>query len=173
MNDLNRMDLLNGHQFIDGNLVSSKIRRIIDAIREYSDELEVQWIPPAARSEGQAAFRILHTPVGQPPYVIKHVQTEEEFDERILKNIIAGDQRNGQTSLTEYEAWEEAGRRIQHQEALDKMEELHDIAYHYARSNKNTYRVNDSLVFKEGSPGNKAADSRKVHLGPTGKRGKM
>lgn len=169
---MSEVDLLNSHKFIDGRLVSARIMRLIDAIREYCDELDVHWIPPEARTDGQAAFRIVHTPLGKPPHVIKYVQTEDDFDERILQSIIAGDQRNGEIHLSDFEAWQAAQNLIKQQEYLDRLEEAHDVALHYANSNKNTYKVNDDMVFIEGRPGNQARVSRKMHLGPNGKRGR-
>ncbi len=157
-------DLINGHKFIDGRLVSAKIQRLVDAIREYSHELDVKWIPPEARSEGQAAFKVIHNPPGQPSYTVRHIQTEEEFDERILQGIIAGDQRNGKASVSDFEAWSEAQNLLKQQEFLDDLEAKHDLAASMLRSNKDTYRVDKNTVFKEGQPGNHAHESRKRYF---------
>lgn len=143
------VDLLNSHIFVDGQLVSAKIERLVRAIKDYEPQLKVKWIPPSERSEGQAAFAIIHDAPGNAPYVLFYVQTEEEFDERVLLKIIANDQRNGKRQMTDLEAWDEAQQRIQKQEFLDKMEEANDIAAHVFRSHLNTYKVNDQLTIRE------------------------
>lgn len=149
--------LIGGAEVIDGQFVSQKIRQIVDAIRDYCPEINVQWIPPTARKEGQAAYRLVHMPLGQEPYIMMVVRRDEDFTMDVLKRIIANDQRYGQTTtLSEYEAWEAAQKLVAKQEHLDRMEEAHDIAYHVLRTHKNTYKVNDDLIIKDGIPFNVA-----------------
>lgn len=148
------MDLMHGHVVIDGQFVSQKISRIVEAIRDYSPELEVKWVPPLDRSPDQAAFAIIHNPPGGNSYVIFHVKTEDEFDERVLQRIIHNDGRSGHASRSEFEAWEQAQMLLKKQEYLDRMEEAQDIAKHVFQSHKNTYVVDKDLVIKEGIPFN-------------------
>lgn len=153
------MNMLNGvdkHIVVDGQFVSQRISQIVQAIQEYSPELSVEWIPPGARTTDQPAFRIIHTPPGGQPYPIFHVKTEEEFNESILKRIIAGDSRNGTPQYSELEAWETAQNLLKRQKFLDAMEEANDVAHHILKSPKNTYKVSDDLVVKDGIPFNAA-----------------
>jgi hypothetical protein len=143
--------------YIDGQFVSERIAQVVQAIREYSIELDVEWCPPGQRRPDQAAFKIIHRPAGGEPYVIFHVKTEEEFDARVLKRIIAGDQRNGELTMSEVEAAEEAAKRVAHQRFLDEMEEAHEIAHAVMKSNKSTYKVNKNLTIKDYLPGNHAS----------------
>lgn len=143
--------------YIDGQFVSERISQVVQAIREYSPELDVEWCPPNKRKPGQAAFKVMHKPFGGEPYVIFHVKTEAEFDARVLKRIIAGDQRNGQVTYNEIEAAEEAAKRVAHQRFLDEMEEANEIAHAIMKSNKSTYKVNDQLTIKDYLPGNHAS----------------
>lgn len=143
------VDLTRSHIFVDGHLVSAKIQRIIEAIRDYEPELDVQWIPPGQRSEGQAAFAIIHRPVGRPHYVLFYVKSEEEFDERVLSKIIYNDQRNGSRTLTELETWEETQRLLERQAYLDKMEEASDIARFVAKTHLNKIRINKDLIIHD------------------------
>lgn len=84
-------DLPVPHQ--DGSWVSERISRVVDLIREYDPRLDVRWIPPAAREPGDAAFAIIElTPEG--PRTAFLVQTEEEFDERVLARIYGADSKN-------------------------------------------------------------------------------
>lgn len=149
----------NRHIAVEGRLVSERVSSVVQAIREYSPELDVEWCPPESRTPGQSAFKIIHRPVGSPPYVIFHVKTEEEFTSNILRKIIMGDQRNGEVLMSDFEAAEEASRRVAHQRWLDEMEEAHDLARSLIRSNKDTYKVNKNLIFKEGRLGNQAIKS--------------
>src|SRR5690349_11077360 len=149
-------DIHNGHLMIDGRLVSARIERIVLAIKDYEPELEVTWIPPQKRSEGEAAFAIIHNAPGNAPYILFYIQTEEEFDERVLYRIIANDQRNGEHTYSELEAAEMTQKLVQEQEWLDRMEEANDIAAHILRTPLNTYKVNDNFIVKDGIPFNAA-----------------
>lgn len=146
----------NGIDIRDGRLVSQKIAQVVDAIRDYSPEIDVKWIPPENRTADQAAFQIWHSPPGQPPYCFMHVKTEEEMTTKVLMDIIAGDQRNGSVQYSEVEAAEEAAKRVAFQKWADERDEAIDVMYHILKSPLNTYKVNDDLIIKEGIPGNAA-----------------
>lgn len=143
---------------IDGQFVSQRVSQVVQAIKEYDPDIEVQWIPVSVREEGQAAFRLMYFPKdGTPPYVMFHVKTEEEFDARVLKKIMVNDQaRQGKLTYDEIEMAEKAAQAVARQAYLDELEEMNDLAYHVLKSNKNTYKVNDKLVFKDGIPFNAA-----------------
>jgi len=147
----------NSHIMVDGQFVNAKVERVVLAIKDYEPELEVKWVPPQARSEGEAAFAIIHNAPGNKPYILFYVQNEEDFDERVLARIIYNDQRKtGQQQYSEVEAAEAAIKAVQHQEYLDMMEEAHDIAAHVLRTPLNTYKVNDNLIIKDNVPFNAA-----------------
>ena len=142
-------DLTQSHVFVDGHLVSAKAQRIVQAIKDYEPELEVKWVPPAARTEGQAAYAIVHNAPGNGSYVLFYVQNDEDFDERVLARIIANDQRNGKANLSDYEAWETTRQLVAKQEYLDKMEEAKDIARFVAKTHLNTIRINKDLTIRD------------------------
>lgn len=150
------MDLNLGTEVIDGRFVNTEVRRVIDAIRQYEPEIEVQYIPLEARTPGQAAYRLIHRPRDGAPYIMFTVRRDEDFDSRILAKVMANDNRNGVTSLSELEAFEAAERAVAHQRYLDMVEEANDIAFHVLKTKKNTYKVNDDFVIKEGIPFNAA-----------------
>jgi hypothetical protein len=139
---------------LDGHFVSERVSQVVEAIRQYSPEIEVQWIPPEARDPFTAAFRIMHNPPGGKPYVIFHVKTEDEFDARVLKRIIMGDQRNGKITLSEVEAAEQAAKMVAMQRAHDEMLEDIDKMYHVLKSPLNTYKLDKDTTFKDGIPFN-------------------
>ncbi len=149
-------DIHNGHLMIDGQLVSAKAERVVLAIKDYCDEIEVKWIPTGQRKPNEPAYAIVHDAPGNAPYVMFYVQNDEDFDERVLHRIIANDQRNGKALLSELEAWETAQKLVHKQVELDRMEEANDIAAHILKTKLNTYKVNENLIIKDGIPFNAA-----------------
>jgi len=141
------------HVFVDGQLVSEKVHRIVQAIKDYEPELDVQWVPPAARREGQAAFAVIHRPVGKADYILFYVQDEAEFDERVLYKIIYNDQRNGKTTITELEAFEEAQKLLKRQAYLDALEEAHDMARFVLKSPLHKINMGNGLVINDHGGG--------------------
>lgn len=149
------MDFHNSHIMIDGQFVSAKVEQIIRSIKDYEPELEVKWLPPRARREGEAAFAIVHNPPGSASYILFYVKDEADFDERVLYRIIYNDQRRtGSQQYSELEAWEQANKVLADRRQQDMIDEANDMAYHVLKSNKNTYVVNDNLVIKDGIPFN-------------------
>jgi hypothetical protein len=154
------LGVTDAHIVVGDYFVSEKVSRIVEAIRDYEPLIEVQWLPPTARQVGNErplpAFKLVYHDPNTPPFILFHVNDEKDFDERVLRRIIANDQRNGKASLSEYEAWEEARRLVQKQVELDKIEAVADIAAHVLKSPLNTYRVNKDMVIKDGVPYNAA-----------------
>lgn len=148
--------LENAYTMEGGYLVSAEISRIINAIREYDRGLDVKWVPPAARRPGQAAFAVVYNEPGVDEYTLFFVMTEEEFDERVLRRIIFNDQRNGKHTWDEFTAAEKARELIAQEKKADEMEQAADIMYHVLRSPKNTYKVNEKFIIKDGIPFNAA-----------------
>lgn len=150
-------DLHKGHIVVEGVFVNADVHRVVQAIKDYEPELDVRWIPPAQRTEQEPAFAIIHDAPGNKPYVLFYVQSEAEFDMRVLQRIIYNDQRQtGQQQYSELEALETAQKLIQQQEWQDRMEEANDIAAHILRTPLNTYKVNDNFIIKDGIPFNAA-----------------
>ena len=145
----------------DIGLVPQHVIQVVEAIRQYNPELDVEYCPPRDRAPGVAAFRIMHKPIGGEPYVIFSVKTEEEMDTRVLMRIIHGDASvNGQPRYSELEAAEEAAKRMAHQKWMDELEEKSEMAHALMKSNKTVYKFSDDLIFHEDRPGNRAADYR-------------
>lgn len=145
----------NGYVFVDGtNLVSVEIQNTIQALHDYDQHIHVQWIPPGARSQGQAAFKITHEEPGKPPYVIMHVKEDEDMNPTLLKKIIAGDARWGNDAMKDVRAAEIAADLMKKQAWDDHLAEQEDLVKSIINSRLNTYRVNKDLVIKEGIPFN-------------------
>jgi hypothetical protein len=135
--------------------------QVVTAIREYSPELDVEWVPPVNRKPGVAAFKIIHKPLDGDPYTIFHVKTEEEFDTRVLMRLIAGDQRFGdKQTYSMLEAAEKAAKLVGFQRYMDEMEEASEKAYALMKTNKTTYKFDDDHIFRDDTPGNVAKDHK-------------
>lgn len=154
MNDVN---IHNSHKMINGQFVSTKVSQVVQAIHEHFDgEVEVKWVPPGARNEGEAAYALVHNPPGGQSIILMYVQKDEDFDERVLARLIANDQRYNPVTLSAYEAWEQANRLVEEQAWLDQLEVASDLTSHILGSPLNDYRVNSDLRIKDGIPFNVA-----------------
>ena len=145
----------NRYEYRDGHFVSQRVAQVIEAIHEYAPDVEVQWIPQGQRTgvaADTAAFRLIHHPANGDSYVIFHVKTEEEFDARVLKRLMLGDQRHGAITIGEIEASEAAAKAVARQRFLDKLEEDNEIAAAVLKSPKDTYKVNDNLIIHQSKP---------------------
>lgn len=133
----------------DGTFVSERVANVVAAIKEYDVNIDVQYIPVRARTDGTPAYRLIHNNPGGEPYVMFHVKDESEFDARVLKKVIMNDQAKSKTPLSEYDAWEETQRRIFREQFRERIEEANDIAFHVMRSRLNTYRVDKNTVIRD------------------------
>jgi hypothetical protein len=140
------------YEYRDGSFVSQRVAQVIEAIHEYAPEVEVQWIPISERDKDVAAFRLIHHPPNGEAYVIRHVKSEAEFDARVLKELMMGDQRNGKVTIGEIEAAEAAAAAVAKQRYLDEIEEANEIAAAVIKSPKDTYKVNDNLIIHQSKP---------------------
>lgn len=144
-----------GYIAIDGNhLVPQEMVQVVEAIRAYDPNIHVQWIPARARRHGQAAFKITHEEPGKPPYIIMHVQNDEDMTPKVLQQIIAGDARWGNNALKEVEAAEATAHLMAEQKWQDYLEEQADIVKSIINSPLNKYTVNKDLVIQDGVPFN-------------------
>lgn len=148
------------HIVVQDHMIPQNVMQVVQAIRDYSPELDVEWVPPAQRKPGVAGFKITHQPLGGEKYAIFHVKDESEFDASILMRIIAGDQRNEKQHISMLEAAEEAAKRVAHQRWLDELEEKSEMAHALMKTKKTVYKFNKDLIFHEDRPGNIADEYR-------------
>jgi hypothetical protein len=131
----------------DGSFISERVARIVELIREYDYRLDVEWIPPAARREGDDAFRVIeHTADGRKA-VVMGIATEDEFDERVLARIYGADNKNWDVQ-ERMEAANRAHREYQRKRREEIMEENNQMAAAILRSPKSTYKIGDK-VFRD------------------------
>jgi hypothetical protein len=132
---------------VDGRFVSGRVSRIIELIREYSPNLDVKWIPPDARQNGEAAFIITEKTTNGREVIAFSVQTEDEFDERVLGRIIAADTNKNDVE-GRIEANNAAVRAVQCKRYQEWLEEQLEVAKSVLRSPKDTYIGPGGKVYK-------------------------
>jgi hypothetical protein len=142
----------NRYEYRDGHFVSQRVSQVVAAIQEYAPDVEVQFIPQGQRKDDTAAYRLVHHPDGGEPYTIFYVKNDEDFDARVLKRLMMGDQRNGPTTISDIEASEAAAEAVARQRFLDQLEEANEISQAVLKSPKDTYKVNDNLIIHQTKP---------------------
>jgi uncharacterized protein (DUF4415 family) len=145
---------------VDGHFVSQKQVRINEILRDYDPTLQLQFIPPAERSERDLAFRVVAFPPGRAPYAVCF---SDEADERLLAKVFAADQSRGPNRLTFLENYENARQLVMAKEAMEQRQEDHAIAQAVLRNNKSHYRVRiDGELVDLERPGRR--ESRTTHI---------
>lgn len=123
---------------IDGHFVSQKQVRINEILKDYDPNLELQWIPPNDRHEGDKAFRVIHRPLGKPAYL---VCTADECDERLLAEVFHSDSRNRSGDFLSWlDDYNSAIKIYNAKVAEEKRQEAHEFAAAVIRNNKSYYR---------------------------------
>lgn len=131
------VDLPTAHD--DGRFISAKVSRVVELVREYDHRLDVKWIPPNLRGDGDPAFAITEKLRDGSEVVAFYVQNEEDFDERVLARVIDSD--NTQNNVgARVEAQNAAVRLMAEQRRREEVAAYADFAGSVIRSRKHTYR---------------------------------
>lgn len=111
----------------DGSWHSAEISRVIECIRDYSDKLDVRYIPQHLREEGDAAFAIVeYLPDGRE-VVAFYVQHEEDMNLSVLERIHGGDNAKHDVQKR-MEAHNEAVRQLERKRREDALAEAKEEA---------------------------------------------
>lgn len=124
----------------DGSFISAKVSRIVELIRENDPGVDVRWIPPNQRAADDPAFALVGKDVNGREYVIFYVQSEAEFDGRVVERLIQLDQAKRGNPLSEMEARNAAVKAIQQKLHQEQLEEAKELAYSILKSKKHTYK---------------------------------
>lgn len=133
------VDLPSPHS--DGRFISAKVSRVVELVREYDNRLDVKWIPPNMRGEGDAAFAVTERLRDGSEVVAFYVQTEEEFDERVLARILESDNEVNNVGAR-VEAGNLAVAAMAEKRRREEVAAYADFAGSVIRSRKHTYRHN-------------------------------
>lgn len=133
--------IVNGNFYfpINGQFVSQKQVRINEILQDYDPSLQLQWIPPDQRQQGDGApaFRVVHFKDGAAPYL---VCTAEECDERLLAKVFEADQVNNPNQLSFIDNYNAALELSRAKEAEEQRLEDHALAASIIRNTKSHYR---------------------------------
>ena len=95
-----------------GHFLSAEHQRVAQIINDWEPTLSLVWIPPENRQVGEPfPFAILHSPVGETPYIVRRVK-ESEVDHRLIAWLWNSDKKNVNI-LDKIEKEEQAKRAIQ------------------------------------------------------------
>lgn len=139
INQLMMVDLPVPHD--DGSFINERISRVTEIIRERYPMLDVRWIPPNRRADGDSAFAIVECLPDGREVVAFYVQNEAEFDERVLEKIYLADNTKHDINAR-IEAKNQAHRDLQQKKFQEQMQEAHEISAAILRSPKSTYKYN-------------------------------
>lgn len=134
----NNLDLSIAIPTDDGRWVSEDHERIARIIQDYDPDLHLAYIPPDKREPGDVPFAVLHTPPGQPGYI---VFTAEYCDERILARLFAGDTAKTDV-LAGIDTHNAALEAIRLKKQMDYEEERSELVKSIVKSPKTVYRHN-------------------------------
>lgn len=123
----------------DGRFINAKISRVVELVREYDSRLNVRWVPPDLRQEGDPAFAITERLRDGSEVVAFYVQDESEFDERVLQRIILGDNAHHDVEKV-IEAANLAAAAMAEKRRREEVAEYADFATSVIRSRKHRYR---------------------------------
>ena len=123
----------------NGMFISAKVSRIVELIREYDHHLDVKWIPPNMRASSDPAFAITESLGDGREVVAFYVQSEADFDERVLARIYEGDNtKHNVQSITD--AKNEAALNVLHAKQREEREAYYSLLGSMITSQKHTYR---------------------------------
>lgn len=122
----------------NGMFINAKISRVVELIREYDPRLDVMWIPPNQRGADDPAFAIVERLGDGRTVVAFYVQSEQEFDERVLERILLGDNTKHDVQAR-VEAQNLAARAVAEARRREEVAAYADFARSVITSRKHTY----------------------------------
>lgn len=118
--------------------VSEKFERLASLIQDYDQNLELRWIPPAARTrEDKEPFLIFDKVSDQPVLYAK----EQDEPHQILARLWGIDNVKNNV-LDRIEIEQAAQKALDMKEWMDKQEEAASLAYFFKQSPLHTIRHN-------------------------------
>lgn len=133
------VDLPTAHD--DGRFISAKVSRIVELVREYDHRLDVKWIPPNMRGEGDAAFAVTERLKDGSEVVAFYIDSEEHFDETVLARIYESDNTKNDVQAR-IDAQNKAVNDVKASRQRDERYAHYDLMSSIIRSPKHTYKHN-------------------------------
>lgn len=123
----------------NGMFISAKISRIVELIRDYDNNLDVKYVPPQMRQDGDAAFMITERLRDGREVVAFYVQSECDFDEDVLAKVYESDNAHHNVQSV-MESKNKAATAVRHAREREEREAHYDVMLSMITSKKHTYR---------------------------------
>lgn len=134
------LDIAAPHE--DGHWISERVSRIVEIIKDYDPNIDVQWIPSEERLSRDPEFRLVTLDNLGKPYIMFFVDNEEKFNESVLARIFQSDQGANPLKLNAIEAHNAAIKAVKMKEKMDELQEAHALARSIWKSPKSKYKHN-------------------------------
>lgn len=122
----------------DGQWVNADFERLARMVKDYDEDLELCWIPPAARTrDDKEPYAIRDTRTQSIVFFVK--ETDSPVD--VISRLFTGDNKHGNV-LNRIEAAEDARRVWAMKKQQDEMEEAAHLAYFFKQSPLHTIKHN-------------------------------
>lgn len=130
----------------DGHFVSEKVAHISEIVRDFNPNLQLVWIPPENRTEGDTVppFAIMDKTPGTEPYIVFTIK-EDELDERVLAKLFRGDLTKHDV-LAEIEAGEKAREVMDLKRRMELAEERQDFIKSVVSSGIHSFKHNGRII---------------------------
>jgi hypothetical protein len=133
----------------DGSFISAKAMRVVEIIRDYDENLDVEWIPRERRLPGDNAIRVVDNRVGGLARVVLSFRDEAEFiledGADVLERLFLADWTRGDP-IARMDARNAAAKALELHRALERVEETKDIGRHALASPKHRYTAKDPVT---------------------------
>lgn len=126
----------------DGSFITERAMRIVEIIRDYDPNLDVEWVPREHRIPGDDAIRIVDTSKSGLARMVMSFADESELGQRVLERLFLADSAKQGDVLAQMEARNAAEKAVELKRYLDQKEAGLDLMTHALRSplGRYTYR---------------------------------
>lgn len=118
----------------DGSFVTERAMRIVEIVRDYDPNLDVEWVPREHRIPGDDAIRIVDTTKSGLARLVMSFADETELDERVIERLFLADATKQGDVLAQLEARNAAVKAVELKAYLDQKEAGLDLMTHALRS---------------------------------------
>lgn len=125
-----------------GRFINQKHRRVAEVVNEYDPELELAWIPPESRDEGDVfPYVVIHNHPNGDRQAVAYF-TEDEIDERVIEHLFENDFRkhNPQDLFDKMEAHNLAVKLLEQKTIQEKYDAELDVVVSALKSGKHWYK---------------------------------
>jgi hypothetical protein len=130
----------------DGSFVTARAMRVVEIIRDYDPQLDVEWIPRERRQPGDNSIRIVDNRAHGLARVIMSFVDEEEFTRKdgadVLERLFLADWTR-HDPIARMDAANAAAKALELHRTMERVEETKDIGRHALASPLHSYTARD------------------------------